>query len=976
MSRQALCYPSEVLESLADLYDGFTGKKSRASKYLRDPKSAFADFVYMELGVEMDKIKYIAQAGGLSKGDVRGLGIKLDKHFKSFIKGDMSGSVNWYVPASFAKKDPTIVRTLDNYQKAGFRLQSRMIQDDADMTRILSAVRNEAEITGIKAGVMPDFLKRLAGKTPQQKHNALTNLKRKTIFEAHAGKEGAAEKLEELKRQEDELIKDTELNVFNNLMDIVQNGLAVAVRSENKRRADEATRNKKEYKPLINLSLAYDNFKPGGTSAADINGNKISLDLPRFIERIRDKDGKKLNVNMQDALSAYINMMDRGHTNLANGVKAKIEMLKLKAADQFSPEELKEYEDKLMEQLIPNIEAGFFPHFVEDLRADFWAGMMPLFDSLDQSANRYDRKSNDQLTVRQALDNIKTYVSDHTKKRADQREYEYSPNFMLSVQEYLHDVNRFNFISHVDKYQAQAIRSIEKMYKGTEAGLEGYARRVADFVIDMHESATGRAHLDNPQMRSFLQTVLGFEFVSKMGLNLRGAAKNWTQRLLDNVHWSRHAIKESNEWWSDGGSGSSDISVGYGESADPRKVLLDLGIGFQKGVSPELQESQAMGGGETKVARLNEETGKIEFVPVSKMQDVAGWVGQIGSKAAVMHRWVENNNRTRTFKIAYHQMWKWLNVPEFYQQHEGKSSNVVKNIIHKSAENYALKMVIGHHFDYNDFSKSSILTSSGGRLLGQFQHFSFSFIEKSWDIVRRAKNDVLAGDLRGHNAWAAYRYSMIYFLAPVLAAMYTGLDITGLVDNDVRSRVEDMAAWMLGDEEEKRKAFYGKGPVMGNIGAPVLSDILTVGQLFEFWNLNDDSMLGLLSGYEDTAHRTSDRATYEKVRLLNTALARGLFRTLPALSRGQIGWAAQSEVGMYPTKEAREMQKLYGFRSSTKTEKKAEKKRRLAEMKKRKKLMASLYNVQGLPTSSKYNTNQKSALLKSMDLIKKQQFTV
>ena len=64
------------------------------------------------------------------------------------------------------------------------------------------------------------------------------------------------------------------------------------------------------------------------------------------------------------------------------------------------------------------------------------------------------------------------------------------------------------------------------------------------------------------------------------------------------------------------------------------------------------------------------------------------------------------------------------------------------------------------------------------------------------------------------------------------------------------------------------------------------------------------------------------------------------------------------------------------IRDSTKTEKKAEKKRRLAEMKKRRKLMSSLYNVQGLPTSSKYNTNQRSALLKSMDLIKKGSFTV
>jgi hypothetical protein len=87
-----------------------------------------------------------------------------------------------------------------------------------------------------------------------------------------------------------------------------------------------------------------------------------------------------------------------------------------------------------------------------------------------------------------------------------------------------------------------------------------------------------------------------------------------------------------------------------------------------------------------------------------------------------------------------------------------------------------------------------------------------------------------------------------------------------------------------------------------------MSDLLTIGQLMQFVNMEDDSMLALLSGYEDMSGISGDRRTYEKTRLINTALARYLYREVPQIVKGNIGWAAQSELGLYRTKKGKEMQ--------------------------------------------------------------------
>ena len=191
---------------------------------------------------------------------------------------------------------------------------------------------------------------------------------------------------------------------------------------------------------------------------------------------------------------------------------------------------------------------------------------------------------------------------------------------MKSVGAYISDVNRFNYLSYADNIHAKTLISIENMYKDTKGGLEGYAKNIFDFITDMHMSATGRRPdmgIDNPQGHALMRSVLGFEFISKMGMNLRGAARNFTQRLLDYIEWGPVAIAESKKFWNDPSQISREVLQ------DVMKSLDKKGITFKEG-SPELQES--MGASHpalAKVARWNPETGKMEFTPASKLENVA-----------------------------------------------------------------------------------------------------------------------------------------------------------------------------------------------------------------------------------------------------------------------------------------------------------------------------------------------------------------
>tara|TARA_Y100000310_G_C20486374_1_gene717056 strand:- start:414 stop:968 length:555 start_codon:yes stop_codon:yes gene_type:complete len=157
-----------------------------------------------------------------------------------------------------------------------------------------------------------------------------------------------------------------------------------------------------------------------------------------------------------------------------------------------------------------------------------------------------------------------------------------------------------------------------------------------------------------------------------------------------------------------------------------------------------------------------------------------------------------------------------------------------------------------------------------------------------------------------------YRLGLVYFAAPYLASMLIPVDWGNLIEHDTYNRLEKMGTLFWGDDDDIKKAFYGKGPIMGQIGAPVISDLMTIGSLYDIINMDEDGLGNLLLGYQDYGNISGDQKTYQVLRTLNTTLGRFTHRTMPQLVKGNLGYAVQSELGLYHTdKKAQKQAEKY-----------------------------------------------------------------
>jgi hypothetical protein len=506
------------------------------------------------------------------------------------------------------------------------------------------------------------------------------------------------------------------------------------------------------------------------------------------------------------------------------------------------------------------------------------------------------------------------YINSHAKPKIQNKEtgvfgYDYSRNFLNSIDNYVTDVNKFNYISFMDSYMLDALTSVERIYK-TDGGAKGYAQNVVEFVTDMHRATNGDADI-SPKTRAWMRSVLGFEFISKLGYNPRAAARNWFQRLLDYVTWGPVQVSRSKEYLKTISLGKGEVSAeNYIENALKKNGLL-----FEE-VSPEFLDIQLKAPASAfKLIEWNDTSGKFEAVKKSRIEKVADGISTVAGKSSWLHRKAENSNRKHTFKVSYSQMHRWLSASAYRTNlaKEGKTEAQVDTSIRKAAENYAVRMVIMNHFDYADYAKSRALRSKPGRFFGQFQHYTFEFFERNQKILRESKYDVLSGKLMpGKDAQGlaqAYRMSVAYFLAPILASVYSGIDWTNIVEHDTAQRLNQWATLMLGDEEEIEQAFYGKGPLISTFGGPITSDILEIGMMLDLIDLDDPSLLTLITGLEQYDPYANSGDVTKKIRILNTFAGRAWERHIPQIKEGRVGWAIQQEFGLYPTAEARKAQK-------------------------------------------------------------------
>ena len=452
------------------------------------------------------------------------------------------------------------------------------------------------------------------------------------------------------------------------------------------------------------------------------------------------------------------------------------------------------------------------------------------------------------------------------------------------------NVIRFNYNARVTKETTNALKELGRL-EGKD--YDQHLQFLAGYIGDTHEAVLGTKFRDS-KLSHFSQAITSFQFMSKLGLNIRSAARNATQSLQNWVYFGHKGIytamkdlqSESMKTIVDNEMKRHGFEfVNIQELAMPRDLMSKLEV------SPD---GRVIEKGPTTASKINdwmENTARITGKPM---------------------QWVENNiNRGLTFKIAFMTKYRDLKGNQELLRRTLKKSKdseiditpeVEKQII-KKASDYGAAMVKELHYQYDRFAKPNITKSPIGSVLGQFSTYAINFFNYQAKIAKKGGNDILAREWNSPEAWRLYRLGMLYTFITGLSAL-TNTNFNNLVQNDTLERGARLREYLTGDEEARKKAFYGLDPITGTFGGPFVSDIIRIGTATNFMKMSGPEWTTYSNGYIKFNERHKLDSTQEIVRTLNTQIGRLVYTTIPRAINGTgVPTLLGQELGLYGTPE-------------------------------------------------------------------------
>ena len=808
--------------------------------------------------------------------------IKQDKLSSKF------GSL-FYAPSSLIKSNPQLGRLMDNLHNVNLEYAGRRETHNRQFKNIIDHMRKQMLIDGYNTNEMfPNMsAKRRLNKAVKEADKFDKKIEDLSLKVTMTNSPADKKNLSNAIKAENKFYTKGEGKVFNEIVNTIERKIP-------KLEQEALDKWRKEYKQLEKKRIPKAEFNKRKRKALNITLAKEIKSEP-----------------MRNAVAEYIILMDDMYDVLTKGINAYGKSIKASMKNKYEPKVVDDIVEKIITKITPDKQKGYFPHYKRVLNKDFLENLMPHMQKVsDILAGDFQ---NNKAAADDAIKELNTFVTGRTKARRkiDVDEFdpatEYSRNFFTTVKRYVDEIDRFNMISHADQYTRESLLEAKELFKSGKH-MNNFGRATVEMMKDMNARMKGGYGFENETTEKMMKSLLALEFTSKLGFNLRSPFKNATQGLLNIVEFSPSQMMKMGDFY----ERRIDFK-GRKLSSYVNDLMEESGFLYADDSPPELLQSQFSGKNFTQKIKITEnETVELQkpswFTPIhDKTQKLAGKSGYLMAK-------VENYNRKTTFKLGFMEMYDKLNNSTAYKNElrdKNMSELEIDNKIKHISKNYALRKTSLLHFDYTDLGKASWLTHPAGRLIGQFQHYSVKFFEYNMDIARNGKDDILAGEVLGDRAKKAYTMAMVYSIAPVIASIIMGVDFTNIVENDMIEKMKKMATLFTGDEEDIKSAFYGKGVATGLpfIGAPVISDMLALGNILNFIDMDDDMLNKMIIGYEDYNLASKDKKVYEIIRTLNVQAGRFGYRTLPLLREGKIGSALQYELGLYPTKTSRELQK-------------------------------------------------------------------
>ena len=890
------CPVTGLVKELKDAGSDFIHDASIKKRFGREADNIVRTVFLDVFSLPLESINGI----NLTKGTLGTFKRKLNKVKIASDSGELAGKFGslFYTPSAVAEKNPQLIKLADKLHNVNLNFQGRVERHGRSFNNIVNFMKKQMLVDGISKGLVAEKKIDIKLNKATKAANKLEQSIEALSVDVYNNVPGAKNKLVAALKAEDKFYVRGEGKVFSEMIKTIEKDLPDL--------EFEKLKSWWTAKPALEKKL-----RGGKLTRATYEAQRKKILMPILAEYGRKNPESSLSSEpIRNAVAEYLDLMDGMHETLTSGVRAHVRSLKEGMKGKYSSEQIDVIGNKILEKITPDKKTGYFPHYRRVLNVDFLDNLMPHLQRVSDAVA--ENLKSDVATVDKAVDELSSYVTGRVKSReiidletgvAPTKEY--SRNFFTTLKRYIDEVDRFNMVAHSDQYTRESLNEAKAMFSKGES-LDGYARSTVEMMQDMNARMKGGYGFDNENVEAAMKTLLALEFTSKLGFNVRSPAKNATQGLLNLVEFGPFVIAKSRTFYRN----NRDMKLKVDD------MMEEAGFLFAETAAPELVEGQMRGKSFTQKIKITDGE-NVEFKKPSFFSSVHGKVTRFAGISGKMMAKVENFNRRTTFKISFYKMHDQLNNSTEYKnalRDMGKSEAEVNAEIMTRARNYAIRKTTLLHFDYAELAKAPWLLHPAGRLLGQFQHYGIKFLEYNIDKVKEGGDDILAGELLGDRAKRAYSLGLTYFLAPAIASSVTGLDFGNIIEHNTKQQVEKLWALFTGDEEEIKKAYYGKGVLTGLpfIGAPLISDAIALGNIWEFIDMDNETMEMLLTGYEGYALKSGDQKIYETIRLLNVALGRGAYKTLPLILSGSPGAALQYELGIYKTAESKELQKTVG----------------------------------------------------------------
>ena len=482
----------------------------------------------------------------------------------------------------------------------------------------------------------------------------------------------------------------------------------------------------------------------------------------------------------------------------------------------------------------------------------------------------------------------------------------HSKNVIDIIDTYTKNVIKFNYMARMTRRTAEGLQAIGNMY-GND--YDNHLNFMQNYLKDTHATATGLNN-GNSSLRSFSRAATAWGYLSKLGLNVRGAARNATQSIQNYIWFGRKGISDSlayikaenlEDQLNEAMKQEGVFFVNIGELSGDNKLFSDVVMKNGKAV---FQTDSFMN-------RFNEKmesaAQKLSDIPVIGMQRVENW------------------NRQLTFKIAFAQEYKRLMSNDALVKDTLKKAgkitddtkgaevaSIIKKRVAKRAQRFASNMTNELHYDYSRYAKAKAVRGPITSVLGQFSTYGLNFINYQAKIAKGAKNSVMEGRWNSPETRRAIRLGMTYLIINSIIDPLTNTTTSNLIQNDTYERIKQLHAWLSGDEEERKRTFFGKGPLLGTFRGPFLGDLINIGNVAGFVNMDEDSFLSYVGAHQSLPENAKDGKMKELIRTLNPQVHRSFYNTIPRMINGMtIPTAMGQELALYKDPEASKLKKQF-----------------------------------------------------------------